>query len=135
MKRTPGTMLTIPVLNTGMERQRSNLTPLLGKGNVTFYCDLCGLPFRTWLAWAKKNDKHYCGRGCAHAAKGRKVWMRCVICGMEFLAKESKVELRTCSRQCFSENKRRRLAEMRSRLHNAEISTPKGVIDCPVIGL
>jgi hypothetical protein len=127
MKRTNGRMNETPPPAVGMAREFSAQTPLARKaGNISMTCDECGLSYRTFLAWAKKSDKHFCGHGCASAAKLRQVEMKCVICSAGFLVKQSMAaQAKTCSARCFRENKRRRMTEEHlqamaaGKLHNA----------------
>jgi hypothetical protein len=87
----------------GMNYQRSQMTGLLrNKSKLPFNCDHCGIPFEKYACWAKRNNHHYCGRGCASAAKVIKFPKDCVICGAEMMLTPSLfLKKFTCSVACM----------------------------------
>lgn len=94
---------------TGLVRELSNKTKLArSKGKIHLNCDLCGLPFETYVCWAKRVNRHYCSRACASEGKVTQVENSCAICNDVFLTKKSDSELNrktTCSEECRSKKR------------------------------
>jgi hypothetical protein len=98
------------------ERKLSDTTPIKGvkvrelngltklsavTGKIKMNCDRCGMLYETQACWAKRTAHHYCGKGCADAAKEVIVYVKCVICGTPVRTIPTQIErVTTCSKKC-----------------------------------
>lgn len=86
----------------GMSYHRGQLTSVQrNNAKLGFNCDHCGIPFEKYACWAKRTSNHYCGRGCASAAKVVRIPKPCVVCGTEMLLIPSSFKrVSGCSKTC-----------------------------------
>ena len=104
-------------------REYSNPTPLhRSVGMLAFSCDHCGIPILKHFAHAKRANKHFCGRGCADAARRVRVSRLCVVCNCSFEVIPSALnKIVTCSRKCLKKNRKRLMDTQVANISNSAV--------------
>ena len=100
----------------GMQFHRGQLTSLQrNRSKLTLNCDHCGIPFQKYAAWAKRSNKHYCGRGCASAGRMVRIPKPCIVCNTEMLLTPYNIKrISTCSKDCSRKRRVKNNINLRS---------------------
>ena len=86
----------------GMIGERQNNTKAgKSRGKISMACDMCGMQYETYAAWAKRYARHYCSVACKAAAMITRVEKHCAVCGTNFFVNHcSQGVIKCCSKEC-----------------------------------
>jgi hypothetical protein len=93
-----------------MRKQFTNLTGLASNsGKIRMICPICETDFVRPVAWAKRVNVNYCGRGCAAIGHMVRVECFCRVCQASMMLTPTDAEKKTtCGPVCSSIRKRSR---------------------------